>query len=448
MQIKQFSGTTIDEVLDQVRAELGEEAVILQTKRVVRGGLGGFFGREGIEVTAAQDLPAGEGEAANREAAASVAPAPAAASEVDAPPAPTAFHRHLEGRLAAAEEAEDDPVMADLGPAASPAAAYARASAPARPFAPGDAERSRAIIEAARAAVREAHARAAEPVDALDESAPAPFVSVAAPAPAAAPARAERPPARGSLDSVRSELLRAGVDERHLDAFLQGFARSVAPFLDARAPLREAVKDYLSARLPVVRAWKPRPAGHTIAFVGQSGVGKTSAVAKIAGRYRAAGLAVAIVAAGPGPHDGLEGHARRLDVQLFRAPDGAALADATALLADRDLILIDTDGRPHRREDEMRQLGALVAPARPDEVHLVLPAATAPADLGDLLRRFRVAGVNRITISKLDETRLLGNLVNIPLRAGKPLAYLADGPAVPDALAPADARRIAELLLP
>ena len=52
MQIKQFAADTIDEVLAQVRAELGEDAMILQTKRVVRGGLGGFFGREGVEVTA------------------------------------------------------------------------------------------------------------------------------------------------------------------------------------------------------------------------------------------------------------------------------------------------------------------------------------------------------------------------------------------------------------
>jgi len=48
VQTKQFSGATIDEVLAQVRAELGEEAVILQTKRVVKGGIGGFFGREGV----------------------------------------------------------------------------------------------------------------------------------------------------------------------------------------------------------------------------------------------------------------------------------------------------------------------------------------------------------------------------------------------------------------
>ena len=56
MNTKQFVGASIDEVLRDIRAELGDEAVILHTRKVVKGGLGGFFGREMIEVTAADRL--------------------------------------------------------------------------------------------------------------------------------------------------------------------------------------------------------------------------------------------------------------------------------------------------------------------------------------------------------------------------------------------------------
>jgi flagellar biosynthesis protein FlhF len=492
VQIKQFSGSTIDEVLDQVRAELGEGAVILKTRRVVKGGVGGFFGREGIEVTAAEGMPEGEASAANIEAAASVAapqePQPAIAAPAVAPapaPAPeaTPFLSHLGTRLAAAEEAEDDPAMAVPGPAASPAAAYARggATAPARPFAPGDAERTQAILEAARAAVREAHAAAPAaplPVAPEAEEDDAPFVPATTVSPAimaatsapAAPAAnwpsTERPIGRSTkrasaagsgagADGVRAELLRAGVDERYLDPFLEGFGRTVVPFLDPSAAPREAIKEFLAARLPVVRDWKARAAGHAIAVVGQSGVGKTSAAARIAGAYRAAGLSVTLVAAGAGPHDALEGHARRLDVQLNRAADGRALADLRLLLADRDVVIVDTAGVSHQSLAEVEELAALLAPAKLDEVHLVLPAATPLADLGDVQRRFRMVGFNRIVMTKLDETRFHGNLVNVPLRMGKPLAYLADSPVVAAAgregaggIAPADARRVAELLLP
>jgi flagellar biosynthesis protein FlhF len=168
----------------------------------------------------------------------------------------------------------------------------------------------------------------------------------------------------------------------------------------------------------------------------------------MAGAYRAAGLAVALVAAGPGAHDGLAAHARRLDVQLFAAEDGAALAELVATLADRDVIIIDTHGRSHTQLAEIEALAALLAPVKADEVHLVLPAATAPADLGDLQRRFRLAGVTRVILTKLDETLFVGNLVNVPTRIGKPLAFLSDGTAVPGSLAPADGRRVAEALLP
>lgn len=455
MQIKQFAADTIDEVLARVRAELGEDAMILQTRRVVRGGVGGFFGKEGVEVTAAAGADAG---AANQEAAASVA-APAVdvldTAEPEAPagiPAEDPFRNHLDGRLAAAEEAESG--FAPL----PPAAALARQAAP---FASGGTERSQAILEAARAAVREAHEAALGSVDEslLPEAfAPAPEpvaepepVPAPAPAPVVMPAparRAPRPPAPEGLDAVRAELLKAGVDERQLDALLDGFARTAMPFMASSASVREAVREHLAARLPVVRDWKARATGHTVALVGQTGVGKTSAAAAMAGAYRAAGMAVAMVAAGPGAHDALAAHARRLDVQLFAAEDGAALAELVATLADRDVIVIDTHGRSHTQLAEIESLAALLGPAKADEVHLVLPAATASADLGDLQRRFRLAGVNRVTLTKLDETRFTGNLVNVPLKIGKPLAFMSDGTAVPGSLAPADARRVAEALLP
>jgi flagellar biosynthesis protein FlhF len=222
----------------------------------------------------------------------------------------------------------------------------------------------------------------------------------------------------------------------------------VVPFLAPDAPLRDALKDHLAARLPTVRDWKPRAMGHTIAFVGQSGVGKTSAAVGLAGRYRAAGLAVALVAAGAGAHDALEGHARRLDIQLFRAANGPALSTLCSTLGDRDLIVIDTEGCSHQHLEEIEELAALLGPVKADEVHLVLPAATPVADLGDAQRRFRMAGVNRLTMTKLDETRYHGNLINVPLRMGKPLGFLSDGTSVTDALAPADACRVAEMLLP
>lgn len=158
MQIKQFTGASVDEILKQIRAELGDDAVIIQTRRIVRGGIGGFFGREMIEVTAAEgvdDEQQGRELGLNRAAARSVLDV---RDEDDDLPNP--FARHLQHRMSAATEAETDPRMYE-GPAAAPANVYARHAAPEleeRPFAPGGPERTQAIIDAAREAMRQARA--------------------------------------------------------------------------------------------------------------------------------------------------------------------------------------------------------------------------------------------------------------------------------------------------
>ena len=302
MQIKQFSADTIDEVLAQVRTELGEDAMILQTKRVVKGGIGGFFGREGVEVTAAAG--ARDDEAANREAAASVAIDTLAVDEEDeAPaPAPEPFRRHLDVRLVAAEEAE--------APAAGPCRSRSRC--------PGGRLRPRRPVRAGRARAQPGHPRG-RPRGRAPGPRGGPRVGGREPA---APARRRRPtrglprplrprrrpgPAarqagpQAPLDAVRAELVRAGVEERYLDPFLDGFVPLGGPVPRRRRPrcARRSRSTWPHGSRSV-RDWKARAAGHTIAIVGQTGVGKTSTAANIAGRYRAAGLAVALVAAGPG----------------------------------------------------------------------------------------------------------------------------------------------------
>lgn len=613
MLIKQFTGTTIDEILPQIREELGDDALILATRRVTKGGLGGFFGRETLEVTAAQGGSHEEIAEVNREAADRPG-----ADLLDDDRAP--FSRHLQGRLAAALEAEggldllaDDSTFdrpaAGGAPAASPAGAYSRGmdTPLSRPFALGDQQRTQAIIDAARQAMRQAAAQSsatgatamaaddiagaaaaeartrvqpppwatsaplaredvvhaiadagnirrpampvpsavrpttmesapvtpiaspeaqrqswaplsetaaattvpapavpAAPATSAAPAAPAPAAEAAMPAPVAAapvpaamatepapapvvaepaPVVAEpapviegpaagieeeavtipapglgplvlltdpRPPAgeHPAIRAARADLADAGVHERYLEPLIDAFSTAALPFADERVDVRGLLRDWISARLPVVRDWKPRASGHAIVLVGQSGVGKTTTACKLAGRMSAAGLRVALIAAGRGSHQTLEGHARRLGIDAVLAEDAEALRQAREALSDRDIIIVDTAGRSHQDLAGIEDLTALIGPCKPDEVHLVLPVTAALADLGDVTRRFRIAGVNRVSVTKLDETKYHGNLVNFPLRVGKPLGFIGDGTTVPSALRPADARAIAEMLLP
>lgn len=456
MQTKRFSGDTIDQVLTQVRGELGDDAVI-QTRRIVRGGIGGFFGKAGIEVTAADVMP-------DAGSAGDEAPPPAEPPPADADDFLARLRRHLSQTGSAGvdgevKDADEQESQAQVDPEEMRSAGvYTRAAVAQMPA--DEQDRARAIVEAARAAVREvageADPAAGSSAQAQVDADPTPRASAAeAPAADDAVATADDPrpgarevPARAGLDDVRRELAAAGVEARRLDSLLDGFSRSIVPFLDPEASTRDAVRDYLAARLPVVRDWRPRRQGHTIAFVGQSGVGKTSVAAKVAGRHLQAGLDVALIGAGPGANAPLDDLARRLGVPVVHAEDAEALGEARRTLVDRDLVIIDTPGCAHTAADDLAVLRTLLGGANPDEVHLVLPASTQPIDLGDLHTAFRPVGVNRITLTKLDETRHFGGVLNAPMRIGRPLAYIADGASVPAAIAPADPRLAAELLLP
>ena len=477
MQMKQFSGATVNEVLLKVRAELGEDAVILQTKRVVNGGVGGFFGRQGVEVTAAEGLPPEETEMANREAAASVAPPRRREERLEEPPAEAPPTRSAATSRAASPPPRrprrlDAPRARPRRPRRPPRTPARRHGAPAlrrrrpraqprhprgrpRRRAPGArvgrarspaGERPRGGAPGARARALRARrvrgpARAGARAGARSDPEPA--------AVAPEPVR-PRPAARraANLDAVHNELIRAGVDERHLDRFLEGFAHGVAPFLEAGDAVRDAVRDYIASRLPVVREWKPSAAGHTLAFVGQSGVGKTSAAACLAGRYRAAGLAVALVAAGEGPHDALEGHARRLDVQLFRAADGAALATLCGTLADRDLVVIDTAGRSHQQPGRDRGPGR---PAGAGQGRRGPPGAARRRGRRRHRRRPAALPAGRGQPAHADQARR----DPLPRKPAQPADEDGEAPGVPVVghvgprrTRPGTGRRVAEMLLP
>ena len=224
-----------------------------------------------------------------------------------------------------------------------------------------------------------------------------------------------------ALRAVRDELAEAGVEPRYLDPFIEGFRRNNLPFIADDSDVRDAVRRALSSRVPVARDWKGRPTGQALAFVGQSGVGKSTVVRKLTWRMHQAGMTVGIICAGAEVDSQVASLAERLDLTFTHAPDAEALAAARRDMSDVDILLIDTPGCSHMNLDEMEELGRLLSLTRVEEVHLVLPVAIPTADLGDLSRRFRIAGVNRLTLTKLDETRVHGNLLNVPLRLAKPL---------------------------
>ncbi len=188
-------------------------------------------------------------------------------------------------------------------------------------------------------------------------------------------------------------------------------------------------------------AWEP-VAGRArrVAFVGPTGAGKTTTLAKVAARAalnqdRRVGL-VTLDTYRLGAVPQLASFAEILGVPLRVADRPHEAAAAVRAFDDRDLVFIDTAGR-NPQDATFLHLAATLAAVEADELHLVLPATMRPADARRAAARFVEFGATHLALTKLDETDAPGDALGVAAALGLPLVWLGTGQDVPAALAQA-----------
>ncbi len=190
------------------------------------------------------------------------------------------------------------------------------------------------------------------------------------------------------------------------------------------------------------------PGPGIVAFVGPTGVGKTTTLSKLAARARLAGLMTDIVSL-DGVSLGAAGHLEALSAILgMRATlalTPTEVAGAVGRRGGRGLVLLDTPGLGPRDHAGIAALATLLASARPTEVHLVLSATTKIDDARAAARAFAALGVTHLLLTKLDETATYGSLLTVSAEIHLPLSYLAMGREVPNDIRPATAQDLARL---
>src|SRR3569833_395767 len=179
------------------------------------------------------------------------------------------------------------------------------------------------------------------------------------------------------------------------------------------------------------------------AFVGATGVGKTTTLAKIAVRWvlRHGARDIALVAADPvriGAHDQLRSLAQLLGVPVYTPESFDQLPALLSQLSER-LILIDTPGSSARDTQLTGRLAVLSNSASKLETALVLAASTQAGAIEETVRRFAPANPSCCVLTKLDEAASLGGVLSALLRARMPVSYMSEGQRVPEDLRPARA---------
>ncbi|HLC41352.1 MAG TPA: flagellar GTP-binding protein [Methylomirabilota bacterium] len=225
--------------------------------------------------------------------------------------------------------------------------------------------------------------------------------------------------------------------------------------LDGRQPDHDELQKGLSQRLSqMIRTSGSVDAGlpgRVIAFVGPTGVGKTTTIAKLAAHHRVvARRNVAILTVDTyriGAVEQLKTYAEILDVPCEVALTPGDITAALSRHSTADLIFLDTTGRSPKKEMAIAELRPFLGAARPDETHLLLGATGKSADLLEAVQAYRALGVDRLGFTKLDETGSYGPLFNVTYLADLPVWYLTTGQEVPDDIEEARPERIAQLVL-
>jgi len=95
---------------------------------------------------------------------------------------------------------------------------------------------------------------------------------------------------------------------------------------------------------------------------------------------------------------------------------------------DTDLILVDTIGRSPRDSAKLGEMQELLeACGSKAEIHLAMSASTKTSDMEHILQQFEPFNYQAVILTKLDETRHIGNVISALAERGKPVSYITDG---------------------
>lgn len=189
-------------------------------------------------------------------------------------------------------------------------------------------------------------------------------------------------------------------------------------------------------------------------FIGPTGVGKTTTIAKIASKYKVEyGKKVAFITADTyriAATEQLQVYANILDAPMSIVYSQDELNEAIAKYADYDLVFVDTAGFSHRNQEQRKDMKELLGGVNEEynkEVYLVLSSTTKYLDLIDIVDSYREISDYKLIFTKLDETTTYGNLLNIKLYSGAELSYMTTGQNVPDDIELFDTQKIVKKLL-
>jgi flagellar biosynthesis protein FlhF len=391
MRIKKFTGATLKDATSVMKEELGDEAIVLNTRRVHKGSVLNFLGKEEYEVTAAIDEEALTATAGGKFAG-ELARAGAERAHVPAHTDTVVALQNIADKFGnRTKEKTAAGATASLGEIAG----Y---------------QELRSEVESLKSLMHEV---------ALHFK------------------YSKMPSLPELLKDAYATLVEHDVDERLAAELVQRVSRTLGEdLLDDKKEVEQCLlKEIASCFTPIPHEQTAKKA-KVIALVGPTGVGKTTTIAKLAAIHKLIHKQnVALISADTyriGAIEQLRTFAAIADIAMEVVYKPGEMKAALAKFSGRDVVFVDTVGRSPRVKKEISELAKFAGAANPHEVHLVLSATTSRRALDEIIESFRVASPNRVIISKADEAATFGQVLNIAHTSRLPIAYLTTGQSVPD----------------
>lgn len=217
----------------------------------------------------------------------------------------------------------------------------------------------------------------------------------------------------------------------------------------------ETVNSWLEAELVKkisgISNWGAQFQKKFISFVGPTGVGKTTTLAKAAAdsilihnkkvafittdTYRIAAI------------DQLKKYAEILNVPVEVAYNLEDFKKAAERFADYDVIFVDTAGRNFRNQEYVEDLRRIIEFNTEMETYLVLSLTSKEKDMDDIYHQFSLIKIKQTIFTKVDETSTYGTMLNFIIRHQVGVAYLTNGQDVPNDIETASPELIASKIL-
>lgn len=234
------------------------------------------------------------------------------------------------------------------------------------------------------------------------------------------------------------------VDNEVSEAYANQLIADIEQSMDADAKM-EPILSHIYTKM-ILKFGKPEcltasenKQAKLIYFIGPTGVGKTTTLAKIASRLAIVdNKKIAMITADTyrmSAASQLESYANIMHTPFHVIYGADEMAENYELYKNYDYILVDTAGHSHQNADQLQAMIDLVHVldgVAEKEVYLVLSATTKYRDLISIAEAYKAVSDYRLIFTKLDETSTYGNLYNLRIHTGASLSYVTCGQNVPD----------------